>query len=183
MSNQILVEQFLQEQDEKKQLKIRNEIIKSNIPLVHDVIQKKFYNSAEDKDDLVQIGLLGVNKALNYYNPAKGKFSTLAHKAISDNIIVMLKKNKEAFGGKNKYKYTRLIDFDLSQIPSKQESKGVFEAVDKVFGKLPERDVENLKKKFGFIEGKASFFQEKKSLARFRSEMKAQGIKRSDFYN
>lgn len=56
--------------------KARDEIVNGNLKLVLSVL-KKFSNVKENKDDLFQIGCVGLIKAIDNFDPSFGvKFST-----------------------------------------------------------------------------------------------------------
>lgn len=70
-----------------------DELIKENEKLVYFVIQKHYPTRASD-DDVIQCGMIGLWKAIKLYDPSKNtKFSTLACKCISNEIISFLKKD------------------------------------------------------------------------------------------
>ncbi len=163
-----------------KDEKLKNDVIKENEPLIMNIIQKQF-NYPNLQDDMMTEGRLGILKAINKFDPEKGKFSTLATQAIRNNIIMFLKKNHEY--GSHLHPRTNVGgDEILINIPCEKKNLGVFEAVSHVFKKMPSEDVKILKSKFGLSEGKYTFFQKTKALSNFKKVMKAEGIKRSDFY-
>lgn len=65
------------------------EIFNNNQKLIHDVIKKFITNPdfcVNEYEDLVQIGSIGLIKAIKTYNPEKGKFSTYAVNVIRNEI-------------------------------------------------------------------------------------------------
>jgi RNA polymerase sigma factor (sigma-70 family) len=175
---QEILNQFLITKDPK----IRNEIIKENIPLVKQIIQRKFqYPNLED--DMLQAGLIGINKALNSYDPNKGKFSTVAYQAITNNIIMMLKKDQYEYGSFHN-KRTRVDDEDIiNNLTDDNKSIGLMDTVNQFLPKMPLKDQYNLNRKFGFKSGKINYFQGVQSLNRFKKLLRVSGIRRADFYN
>lgn len=64
----------------------RNELIEHNLRLVAHII-KKYYASANDQDDLISIGSIGLVKAVNTFNYEKGtRFATYASRCIEKPI-------------------------------------------------------------------------------------------------
>ncbi|GAF24716.1 DNA-directed RNA polymerase specialized sigma subunit [Moorella thermoacetica Y72] len=88
--------QPLSEEEEQKYLelwlqgdqKARNILIEHNLRLVAH-ITKKFENTGEDTEDLISIGTVGLIKAINTYNKAKGtKLATYAARCIENDILI-----------------------------------------------------------------------------------------------
>ena len=75
----------------------REKLIKHNIRLVIDRCNKRFYNSGDDINLLISIGLEGLIKAVDSYNINKNnKFSTYATCCIDNEILMYFrKKTKE----------------------------------------------------------------------------------------
>lgn len=74
-------------------------LIERNLRLVAH-IAKKYYGENRDMDDLLSIGIIGLIKAVNTYNPEKGnRLVTYASKCIENELLMMLrgekKKNRE----------------------------------------------------------------------------------------
>ena len=77
------VEQWVEQGD----LEARNTLIEHNLRLVAHVI-KKYYSSAEDMDDLISIGTIGLIKGINTYRPDKGvRLATYASRCIENAIL------------------------------------------------------------------------------------------------
>ncbi|MDD6502919.1 MAG: sigma-70 family RNA polymerase sigma factor [Oscillospiraceae bacterium] len=71
---------------EQGDLEARNTLIEHNLRLVAHVI-KKYYSSAEDMDDLISIGTIGLIKGINTYRPDKGvRLATYASRCIENAI-------------------------------------------------------------------------------------------------
>lgn len=74
---------YLMEQGDKK---ARDKLIEHNLRLVAHII-KKYYSSTNDQDDLISIGTIGLIKAVNTFNYAKGtRFATYASRCIEKPI-------------------------------------------------------------------------------------------------
>ena len=70
-------------------------LIERNMRLVAH-IAKKYNNSAEDQDDLISIGTIGLIKAIETYNVDKGtRLATYASKCIENEILMNIRTNKK----------------------------------------------------------------------------------------
>lgn len=79
-------------------LEARNTLIEHNLRLVAHVI-KKYYTSAEDGDDLISIGTIGLIKGINTYRPDKGvRLATYASKCIENEILMHFRSHKKSAG-------------------------------------------------------------------------------------
>ena len=68
-------------------LAARNTLIEHNLRLVAHVI-KKYYTSAEEQEDLISIGTIGLIKGINTYRPDKGvRLATYASKCVENAIL------------------------------------------------------------------------------------------------
>lgn len=73
----------------------RNILIEHNLRLVAH-ITKKFDNTGEDMDDLISIGTIGLIKAINTFDAAKGtRLATYAAKCIENEILMHLRSSKK----------------------------------------------------------------------------------------
>ncbi|MDV3181070.1 MAG: sigma-70 family RNA polymerase sigma factor [Candidatus Phytoplasma australasiaticum] len=75
----------------KKNMQVRSQLIGLHYPLVHKIVQKfNYYPRVLTKEDLFQEGLLGLMKALDYYQDLGYDFLAYARphiqKAISETI-------------------------------------------------------------------------------------------------
>lgn len=62
----------------------RNTLIERNLRLVAHIV-KKFDNTGEDTEDLISIGVIGLIKAINTFNPAKNtRLATYAARCIEN---------------------------------------------------------------------------------------------------
>jgi len=72
----------------------RNKLIEHNLRLVAHIV-RKYYSSAKEQDDLVSIGTIGLIKAIDSYKYESGtKFATYAGKVISNEILLMARKER-----------------------------------------------------------------------------------------
>ena len=74
-------------------IEARNVLIEHNLRLVAHII-KKYYTQADDADDLISIGTIGLIKAINTYRSDKNiKLATYASRCIENEILMYLRKN------------------------------------------------------------------------------------------
>jgi len=72
----------------------RNILTEHNLRLVAHII-KKYDNTGEDLDDLISIGTIGLIKAINTFNPARGaRLATYAARCIENEFLLTAGKNK-----------------------------------------------------------------------------------------
>ena len=65
----------------------RNKLIEHNLRLVAHIV-KKYYMSTNDQDDLVSVGTIGLIKAIDTFDAAKGiRLSSYAARCIENSII------------------------------------------------------------------------------------------------
>ena len=84
----------MQKYRESGDLKARDILIKHNLRLVAHIAKK--YQGAEDTDDLISVGSIGLIKAINTYSPDKGtQLSTYTARCIENEILMMLRANKK----------------------------------------------------------------------------------------
>lgn len=75
--------------------KARDILIERNLRLVAHVV-KKYYGDNRDNEDLISIGIVGLIKAVNTYNPDKGnRLVTYAAKCIENELLMMLRAEKK----------------------------------------------------------------------------------------
>lgn len=69
-------------------------IIQHNLRLVAHIVKK--YSQADDTDDLISVGSLGLIKAINSYKIGHGtQFSTYAARCIENEILMLIRANKK----------------------------------------------------------------------------------------
>ena len=82
------------EKFEKGDEKAKEILIQHNLRLVAHVVKK--YNQADEADDLISVGSLGLIKAINSYKLNHGtQFSTYAAKCIENEILMLIRANKK----------------------------------------------------------------------------------------
>ncbi len=75
-------------------LEARDKLISHNLRLVAHVA-KKYYSSAQDQEDFISIGTIGLIKAINTFRLEKGRFSTYAARCIENEILMTLRTTKK----------------------------------------------------------------------------------------
>ena len=76
----------------------RNKLIEHNLRLVAHIM-KKYYTQAEDVDDLISIGTIGLIKGINTYKADKGvKLATYASRCIENEILMYFRGQKKTAG-------------------------------------------------------------------------------------
>ncbi len=76
-------------------IEARNILIERNLRLVAHII-KKYYTSAQDQDDLISIGSIGLIKAINTFKPCKGtRLATYAARCIENEILMYFRASKK----------------------------------------------------------------------------------------
>lgn len=98
----------------------KHQLVEENIGLVKKVASKIYYRLPDceiDFDDLVQVGIIGLLKALDNYNEDKGRFSTYAYIRIRGEILDFLR--------------------DQDIMPKTEKDKITIEYADKLGDELP----------------------------------------------
>lgn len=79
---------------EKGDMKAREMLIKHNMRLVAHIAKK--YQGAEEADDLISVGSIGLIKAINTYTPGRGtQLATYTARCIENEILMLLRANKK----------------------------------------------------------------------------------------
>lgn len=79
-------------------LEARNRLIEHNLRLVAHII-KKYYTFAEDTEDLISIGTIGLIKGVNTYRPDKGvRLATYAARCVENEILMYFRSLKKSSG-------------------------------------------------------------------------------------
>ncbi len=112
-------------------------LIEHNLRLVAHIVKK--YNGADEADDLISVGSLGLIKAIKTFKLNHGtQFSTYAAKCIENEILMLLRVNKkhkntisieEALGTDSEDNELALIDimFDSDDVESKVNNSVISE--------------------------------------------------------
>lgn len=75
-------------------VKAKEILIHHNLRLVVHIVKK--YNQADEADDLISVGSLGLIKAINTYKSGFGtQFSTYAARCIENEILMLIRSNKK----------------------------------------------------------------------------------------
>ncbi|MGB9596001.1 MAG: sigma-70 family RNA polymerase sigma factor [Candidatus Poribacteria bacterium] len=85
-----MIEQLWKEYNSKKDEKIRDQLIIACLPYVKSTAQRLsiYANSAQDADDLVNAGIIGLIDAIDKYDPSKGaSFKNYAQHRIRGSIM------------------------------------------------------------------------------------------------
>lgn len=79
-------------------IEARNILVEHNLRLVAHII-KKYYTQAEDVDDLISIGTIGLIKGINTYRPDKGvRLATYASRCCENEILMYFRSIKKSSG-------------------------------------------------------------------------------------
>ena len=154
-------EQELAERAMNGDLEARNRLIEHNLRLVAHII-KKYYTSAEDADDLISIGTIGLIKGVNTYSPGRGvRLATYASRCIENELLMYFRSLKkfsgdvslsEALDTDAEGNSLSLIDVlaedeDLAErVSLSDECRRVRECVESV---LPPREAEVIRLRYG----------------------------------
>lgn len=116
-------------------------LIEHNLRLVAHIVKK--YNGADEADDLISVGSLGLIKAIKTFKLNHGtQFSTYAAKCIENEILMLLRVNKkhkntisieEALGTDSEDNELALIDimFDSDDVENKVNNSVISEKLNK----------------------------------------------------
>ena len=76
----------------------RNELVEHNLRLVAHIV-KKYYAQADDVDDLISIGTVGLIKGVNTYKADKGvRLATYASRCIQNEILMHFRSQRKSAG-------------------------------------------------------------------------------------
>lgn len=79
-------------------IEARNVLIEHNLRLVAHII-KKYYTQADDADDLISIGTIGLIKGINTYRPEKGvRLATYASRCCENEILMYFRSMRKSAG-------------------------------------------------------------------------------------
>lgn len=138
-------------------------LIHHNLRLVAHIVKK--YSGADEADDLISVGSLGLIKAINTYKSGHGtQFSTYAARCIENEILMLIRANKkhknnisvEDILGKddegNEITIADLSYDEDSNIELMAENKNISEKLDKVLKKhLTKREYEIMCLRYGLL--------------------------------
>ena len=90
--------EYLTAWEENGDIDARNKLIEHNLRLVAHIM-KKYYTAAEDSDDLISIGTIGLIKGINTYRSDKGvRLATYASRCIENEILMYFRSRKKTAG-------------------------------------------------------------------------------------
>ncbi len=88
---------YLKLYKENNDLKAKEILIKHNLRLVAHIAKK--YQGADDVDDIISTGTIGLIKAINTYDGSKGtQLATYTARCIENEILMLLRQNKKYSG-------------------------------------------------------------------------------------
>ena len=86
------------ERSAKGDAEARNKLIEHNLRLVAHII-KKYYAQADDQDDLISIGTIGLIKGVSSFDASKGaRLTTYASRCIENEILMYFRTLKKTAG-------------------------------------------------------------------------------------
>lgn len=154
-------EKMYLERYEQGDEKAKEILIHHNLRLVAHIVKK--YNQADEADDLISVGSLGLIKAINTYKSGHGtQFSTYAARCIENEILMLIRANKkhkssisiEDVLGKddedNEITIANLAFDEDSNIEMLAEQQNTSEKLDEILKKyLSKREYQILNLRFG----------------------------------
>lgn len=79
-------------------MEARNILVERNLRLVAHIL-KKYYASADDQDDLISIGTIGLIKAISTFDGSKGaRLATYAGRCIQNEILMHFRSQRKSSG-------------------------------------------------------------------------------------
>ena len=147
------------ETDQKEEA--RSVLIEHNLRLVV-YIAKKFDNTGVGVEDLISIGTIGLNKAINTFNPVKNiKLATYASRCIENEILMYLRRNSKTkmevsideplnvdWDG-NELLLSDILGTDEDVISRRLEDEAEISLLTKAIGKLSDREQTIVRLRFG----------------------------------
>lgn len=141
----------------------RNKLIEHNLRLVV-YIAKRFENTNIDIEDLISVGTIGLIKAINSYdNSKKIKLATYGARCIENEILMYLRKNNKVKNNisldeplnvdweGNMLLLSDILGTDPDEVFYDAEKSVETEALAKCANKLPERERQIIKMRFGIL--------------------------------
>lgn len=87
--------QLLKGTDQAQKQEARQILIERNLRLVAHIV-KKYQNAAQDQEDLISIGTIGLIKAIQTFDDSKGsRLATYAARCIDNELLMMLRMRKK----------------------------------------------------------------------------------------
>lgn len=89
-------EQFYLSRFQQGDLEARNILIERNMRLVAHIM-KKYYAQADDMDDLISIGTVGLIKGISSFDPGKGvRLATYAARCVENEVLMYFRSRKKS---------------------------------------------------------------------------------------
>lgn len=85
------------EQCRQGNLGAKEKIVLHNLKSVSWAVNSQFKNIKHDKEDLFSIGVIGLMKAIEKYNPEYGGFKTFSCRCIINEILMELRKRRSVY--------------------------------------------------------------------------------------
>ena len=141
----------------------KNKLIEHNLRLVV-YLSKKYENTKVDLEDLVSIGTIGLIKGINTYKIDKNiKLATYASRCIDNEILMYLRKNKKrnadvsleeslSFDSEgNELHLEDILGTEPDIVTKELEDNDIKKTLLKEINKLPDRDKEIMKLRYGLF--------------------------------
>ena len=142
-------------------MEARNLLVEHNLRLVAHIM-KKYYTQADDQEDLISIGTIGLIKAINTFNPVKNiKLATYASRCIENEILMYLRRNSKTrmevsideplnvdWDG-NELLLSDILGTDENVIYNKMEEEVNYHLLYKALAKLSPREKTIIQLRFG----------------------------------
>ncbi len=154
---------YVEEFQKNGSVEAKNKLIEHNLRLVV-YLSKKYENTKIDLEDLVSIGTIGLIKGINTYKLGKNiKLATYASRCIDNEILMYLRKNKKrnadvsleeslSFDAEgNELHLEDILGTDPDLITKELEDNDLKEVLLKEIDKLPDRDKQIMKLRYGLF--------------------------------
>ncbi len=154
---------YVEEFQKNGSVEAKNKLIEHNLRLVV-YLSKKYENTKIDLEDLVSIGTIGLIKGINTYKLGKNiKLATYASRCIDNEILMYLRKNKKrnadvsleeslSFDAEgNELHLEDILGTDPDLITKELENNDLKEVLLKEIEKLPDRDKQIMKLRYGLF--------------------------------
>ena len=135
------------EESKNGNVKAKELLTLHNLRLVAHII-KKYQNPNDELDDLISIGTIGLIKAINTYNPDKGKrLGTYAAKCIENELLMYFRNKKKSskevslydpIGVDKEGNEINLLDIMESKMPSSFDILSLKEDYQKILDLIPQ---------------------------------------------
>lgn len=148
---------------ESKDNDARKTLIEHNVRLVIHIVNKRFCNSNLDVEELFEVGVIGLIKGIDSFNPHKGfLFATYVSKCITNEILMAFRRenkvgitvslddciNTDESG--NELFFKDIIKDEESLLEDSYVDKETYDEIRKIINSLPERDRQIIIMYFGF---------------------------------